>query len=60
MERPTPLGFNDRQIPEAIRMVFTVKPVHFCVYVQSAMETVVKHFSTVSRAPFAEESSVVS
>ena len=41
MERPTPLGFNDRQIPEAIRMVFTVKPVHFCVYVQSTMETVV-------------------
>ena len=41
MERLTPLGFNDRQIPEAIRMVFTVKPVHFCAYVQSTMETVV-------------------
>ena len=41
MERLTPLGLNDRQIPEAIRMVFTVKPVHFYVNVQSTMETVV-------------------
>ena len=41
VERLRPLGLNDHQIPEAIRMVFTVKPLHFCVNVQSTMENVV-------------------
>ena len=41
VERLRPLGLNDLQIPEAIRVVFMVKPVHFCVKDQSTMETVV-------------------
>ena len=35
VRRPRPLGLNNHQILEATRMVFTVKPVRFCVNIQS-------------------------
>ena len=60
VERPSPLGLNDHQILEAIRMICTVKPVHFCGNVQSTVETVVTTLQRYEGRSFAEGSSVVS